>query len=427
LAITSFLESPMRILLAALAVLAAAACPEAGVAAEAPLTLREAQRLAVERSQGLAGLRLAVGAAREMAVAAGQYPDPVLSIGVQNLPIEGGDKFDVSAQAMTMKRVAVVQRLTHIEKRELRSERYELEARKGLAERQAALAAIQRDVAIAWLDAWYAEAMAAVLAEQRLLGLQEVEAAEADYRAGRGTQAAVLMAHSRLALLDDRAADLERRVATARTMLARWMGEGSGRALSGKPDIAAIDLEAHGLEGSLAMHPQIEALERQREIAATEVRLARAERTPDWSVEVAYGERSSRFGDMFSVGVSIPVPWDRANRQDRELAARMALAERAAALREEALRQHVAEVQALVQQWESNRTRLARYEREIVPLAAARAGAAVAAYRGGKASQGEVLAARREELQAGLQALQLEAETARLWAQLAYLVPEEGK
>ncbi|HSJ98255.1 MAG TPA: TolC family protein, partial [Myxococcota bacterium] len=420
-------ENSMRFLPALLAAVAAAALSQAAVAAEAPLTLREAQRLAVERSQSLHGQDLAAGAAREMALAAGRYPDPVLSVGVQNVPIEGGDKFDLSAQAMTMTRVALAQRLTRGDKLELRAERYELEARKVLAERQATLAAIQREVALAWLDAWYAEAMAAVLAEQRLLGLQEVEAGEAEYRAGRGAQAAVLMAHSRLALLDDRAADLERRVATARTMLARWMGEGSGRALSGKPDIATIDLDAHGLQSALATHPQIEALERQREIAATEARLARAERTPDWSVEVAYGERSSRFGDMFSVGVSIPVPWDRANRQDRELAARLALAERAEALREEALRQHVAEVQALVQQWESNRTRLARYEREIIPLAAGRAGAAVAAYRGGKARQGEVLAAHREELQARLQALQLEAETARLWAQLAYLVPEEGK
>ena len=81
----------------------------------------------------------------------------------------------------------------------------------------------------------------------------------------------------------------------------------------------------------------------------------------------------------------------------------------------------------MVQEWESNRTRLLRYEREIIPLAAGRADATVAAYRGGKSSQGDVLAARRAELETRLQALQLESETARLWAQLNFLIPENLK
>jgi outer membrane protein TolC len=79
------------------------------------------------------------------------------------------------------------------------------------------------------------------------------------------------------------------------------------------------------------------------------------------------------------------------------------------------------------QEWEVNISRIARFEREIVPLAAARAEATGAAYRGGKASQPEVLAAYRAELDARLQALSIESETARLWAQLNYLIPENAK
>ena len=78
-------------------------------------------------------------------------------------------------------------------------------------------------------------------------------------------------------------------------------------------------------------------------------------------------------------------------------------------------------------EWESTRTRLVRYEREIVPLATSRADAALAAYRGGKSGISDVLAARRGELDAKLQALQLESEIARIWAQLNFLVAEEKK
>ena len=399
--------------------------PAAGLAAETAFTLREAQRLAVERSRSLAGQRFAVDASRDMAVAAGQLPDPVLTVGVENVPAQGADRFSLTRDFMTMRRVGVMQELTAGDKRALRAERYELEALKGLAEQQATLAMIQRDVALAWMDAWHAQAMAGVLAEQRLRGLQEVQAAEAEYRAGRGSQSDVLMSHANLAMLDDRAAELERRVRTARTMLARWTGEDAARALAQRPDIGVIDVATH--DETLAQHPQIEVLSRAQEIAASEARLARANKKPDWSVEVAYSDRASRFGDMFSVGVSIPLTWDQPNRQDREAAANLALAGQAGALRDEALRQHVAEVRVMVQEWESNRTRLVRYEREIIPLAAGRADAAVAAYRGGKSSQGDVLAARRAELEARLQALQLESDTARLWAQLNYLIPENPK
>ncbi len=407
------------------AALIIAGLPGASLAAEPALALRDAQRLAIDRSRSLAGQRLAIAASRDMAVAAGQFPDPVVTLGIENVPAEGSDKFSLTRDFMTMKRVAVMQELTGGEKRRLRAERYELEAQKGVIEEQATLATIQRDVALAWFDAWHAEAMAGVLAEQRVRGLQEIEAAEAEYRAGRGSQSEVLMAHSSLAMLDDRAAELEKRVRTTRTMLTRWTGEEASRALGPRPDIGSIDMGMH--DGMFALHPQIQVLARAQEIAASEARLARANRTPDWSIELAYSERASRFGDMFSVGVSIPLPWDRANRQDRQAAAKLALASQAEAQREEALRQHEAEVRAMFQEWDSNRTRLVRYEREILPLASRRAEATVAAYRGGKSNQGDVLAARRAELEARLQALQLESETARLWAQLNYLMPENVK
>lgn len=410
------------------ACLAGALCASlAALAADPPLSLVETQRIAVERSRQLASQSLGVGAARDMAVAAGQLPDPVLSVGVENLPVEGPDRFSIARESMTMRRIGVMQEMTSREKRTLRAERFEKEALKGLAEQDATRAAIRRDAAIAWLDAWYAEAMAGVLAEQRVRGVQEAQGAEAEYRAGRGSQGDVLMVKTSLAMLDDRAAELERKARNARTMLARWAGAEADRPLAPRPDIGSVAIAPHDLDGQLAQHPDIAVLARQEEMASTEARLASANRTPDWSVELAYSVRGSMFGDMVSLGVKMPLPWDRANRQDRELAAKLAAVGQAQALREEALRQHVAEVKAMLNEWESNRTRLTRYEREIVPLAAMRADAALAAYRGGKSGINEVLAARRGELETRLQALQLESETARLWAQLNFLAAEERK
>jgi outer membrane protein TolC len=424
--------------------LALACAPFAALPANGPLTLAEAQRLALDRSRNLAAQSLGVDAAREMAQAAGQLPDPVLTLAVDNLPVtkeapaeepvhpaaakfantNSGNRFSVTRDSMTMRRIGVMQEWTRGEKRGLRAERYQAEARKGEAEIEAARATIRRDTAIAWMDAWHAEAMAAAIAEQRVRGLQEAQIAEAEYRAGRGSQGDLLMARANLAMLDDRAAELERKVKVARTMLARWAGPEASRALGARPDFAGVRLDTHHLENDLGKHPQIEVLARQQDIASAEARLAAAASKPDVTTELSYLIRGSQYGDMVSFEVRIPLPWDTGNRQDREVRARQAMADQAAALREETLREHVAEVRNMLHEWESNRARVARYEREIVPLAAARAEATLAAFRGAKANANEVLAARRAELEARLQQLQLESEAARLWAQLNFLASE---
>src|ERR1700675_3443176 len=100
-----------------------------------------------------------------MAVSAAQLPDPVAKLGINNLPVNGEDRFSLTRDFMTMRSVGVMQELTRIEKREARAERSESEAEKAAAEKSVTIAAIQRDSAIAWLDRYYAEAMTAVVSE----------------------------------------------------------------------------------------------------------------------------------------------------------------------------------------------------------------------------------------------------------------------
>ena len=126
-----------------------------------------------------------------------------------------------------------------------------------------------------------------------------------------------------------------------------------------------------------------------------------------------------------SVSVSVPLQWDRANRQSREVAAKLALAEQAGAERDETLRREVGEVRAQVLAWQSGRQRLVRYAREIIPLARARSEAMLAAYAAGKSNSGDVLRAHRDEIDVRLRALDLESSTARLWAQLNFLFPDD--
>jgi outer membrane protein TolC len=412
----------------AAALLAMAAWTHDALAADVPLSLAEAQRLAVARSRQLAGQDAAADAAHDLAVAARQLPDPVLKIGVDNLPVTGAGRYSLGDDFMTMRRVGVMQEFTRADKRRLRAERFEREADKATAEKDRLTAAIERGTAAAWLDRYYAEAMAAVLAEQRAQAKLAIEAAQGAYRGGRGPEADILAARAALGMIDDRGSELERKLRTATVRLERWVGAAARQPLGGKPDIDKLRFDLSALDSAslgahLAHHPEIAVLGKQEEIARTEAELAKADEKADWSVEVDYLRRGPRFADMVSVGVSVPLQWNRKSRQDRALAAKLAAVDQAQDEREEMLRQHVADTRALIDEWQNDRARRRRYEDELIPLAVARSAAVLAAYRGGKTGIGDVLGARRDEIDLRLQALQLEAAAAQLWEQLDFLYP----
>ena len=389
----------------------------------APLSLDDALRLAQQRSRQLPAQDAAATAAREMAVAAGQRPDPVLKAGINNLPINGPDRLSLTSDFMTMRSIGLMQEFTRADKRKARAARFEQEAQAAEASRQVALANLQRDTALAWLDLHYQQRLRDVLTAQRDEARLQIEATDAAYRGARGTQADVFAARSAVAQIDDRIAAAQRDVATARTQLARWIGSTIDEPLDTPPALDAVRLRIDELETQIAHHPQIAVMLRQEAAAQADADAARANRQPDVSVEVMYSQRGPAYSNMVSLNVSLPLPWDRKNRQDRELAAKLALVEQMRAQREEETRMHVAEAQAMLQQWRSSRERLAAYDSALLPLAGERTRAALAAYRGGSGSLAAVLEARRAEIDTRMERLRLELEGARLWAQLNYLIP----
>ncbi|WP_454906634.1 TolC family protein [Variovorax gossypii] len=387
------------------------------------LTLDSALRLAEERSRQLVAQDAAAGAARSMAVAAGQLPDPVLKAGISNLPVNGSDRFSLTRDFMTMRSIGVMQEFTRADKRQARAARFDREAEAAEAARAVALANLRRDTTVAWLERYFQAHMRDLLQNQRAELMLQIEGAEAAYRGGRGTQADVFAARSALAQLDDRILQQDRQIATAQTRLARWIGR-SHVQLSGKlPELATVRLDTDHLESQIEAHPQIALMAKQEAVARAEADIAQSNKRSDWTVELMYSQRGPSYSNMVSLNVSIPLQLDQRNRQDRELAAKLATAEQMQAQREEATRENTAEALSLLQQWQSNRKRLTQYDSALIPLAADRTQAVLAAYRGGAATLSAALEARRTEIDTRMERLRLEMETAALWAQLEFLIP----
>ena len=75
-----------------------------GAAAEPALSLAEALAIAVRDSALLTAQRSAIDAAGEYTVSSRELPDPKLKLGIDNLPLDGADKYNFTRGKARVKR-----------------------------------------------------------------------------------------------------------------------------------------------------------------------------------------------------------------------------------------------------------------------------------------------------------------------------------
>ena len=373
----------------ALASCSTAALVGVALAAPAPLALTQAQQLAIEHSLQMAAYDSAIAAARGMAAAATQLPEPALKLGVDHLPIEGADRFSFGRNVNTIARTGLAQQPLSPEMRQALAERYARAADRAAAQKIATSVDIARETALSWFECYYVEQMVRVAADQLKFAQVEVEGAERMYWAGRLTQAEFYATRSILVSFEDKSGELEHRGRAARIALKRWVGDAGDAPLAALPNIDRILLRPAALEGDLTRHPEVALLEKEADIAASDVRVAQADR-----------------------------------QSPPEIAATLAKRDEARAARDEKLRTEVAETRIRIDEWQHARDRRDRYARQLVPLARERALATLVAYRGGKASLTDALASHRAETEAQMQSVETEREVARIWARITFALPD---
>src|SRR5438034_4887281 len=170
----------------------ALAVPLARAASTGPLPLTEALKIGEKISPRLAAQDAALAAATELVPRASELPDPKLRIGVDNLPVNGADRFRYDADFMTMRKIGLMQDFPNAEKRRLRGERAALERDLEAANLAAQRAGLRREIAIAWVELYFAQQARAPLVElvgELQLQLDTVSAAIA---AGRQSTADAL-------------------------------------------------------------------------------------------------------------------------------------------------------------------------------------------------------------------------------------------
>lgn len=389
--------------------------------AAASLSLAEAQRVATTDAPQLAAQAATLRAVQQSVITATEQADPKLIIGVDNLPVDTSDRFSFTRDFMTMRKIGFMQEFTRGEKLKLRGERAEAEVRKEAAVLSLTEVNLRRDVALAWIERYFAERNLDLLTELARESELQMIAAQASLSGGKGQVSDPLAQRLAIALVADRTIDAARTVAKAKANLGRWIGVVAKQTLDVAPAFDELAAHHSNLIRDIDSHPHLAIYTPMAAMAQSEVQLANAAKHPDWSLEVAYAQRGPAFSNMLSINVRIDLPIFQRQRQDPAIAAKLALSEQIRAQTEDARRAHLAEIESLLVDWDSAKQRIAKYQADLLPLAKARTDIALAAYRGGKGDLALVLDARKGEIDMRMNQLAAQAEMARAWANLNFL------
>ena len=396
--------------------------PAPAAAAVPELSLADAVRLAADASAAVAARESAVVAADADRGRAGALPDPMLALGIDNLPVTGGQALDLGAEDMTMQRIGLRQEFLSAAKRAARRAVADRRVEEARVVATAERLAVQRAAALAWINAWSARRLHDALLAQREQARLAATLARARAAQG-GPLAAALAAQAAELQLEDAVIQAIGDEDAARAMLARWVPAAGTRPLVGAPDLSRLPVPAEQLRARLDEIGPLLASQARVETAAAEVDAARAEKRPDWSVMAAYGHRGQDRSDMVSIEVGVSLPLFSRYRQDLGISARQADYEQALALREDARRDARGRLEAQLARWQTLHRLMAVYEQQRLPLARDRSATALAAYRAG----GELepwLQARADELDLERMHADHLQSLAAAWAELAFLLPE---
>jgi outer membrane protein TolC len=390
-------------------------------AQEAPLTLEAALQSATDRSASMQAAQSSVRASSQGVVRAGQLPDPTLKAGIDNLPVNGPQGFTIGQDFMTMRRVGIEQEWVSPEKRRLRTALANQEVDRERSGYLAQLVNVREQTATAWLSAAYAKK--ALSLQQELVDhmVHELAATQASYRGAKASAADVTQAQFMLAQTRDQLLKAQQVLQTALIGLSRWTAA-PVTDISGDPPAPQSVVATLPPEELKRVEPALISASSEIAVADADTAVAQSNRNPNWTWEVAYQQRGGQYSNMVSVGVSIPIPLNRRDRQDPDTAEKSELGTKARLMYEDAQRQVDADIRNLSATLASGRERVANLSTSLVPAADQRLQLSTAAYRAGTGSLADTFAAKRAVLDARLQVLDLQRDVSLTWAQLEYQI-----
>ncbi len=280
------------------------------------ITEEQAVKVSLENNPGLAAIQARYEALSALPDQAGALPDPVLSFGALNLPV---DTFDLDQEGMTQMQLGISQKFPFPGKLDLKRQSASLEAEAARSQVEEAKLGLVKDVRRTWWDIFFLKKSLEIIRLNQDLLRATVASARTKYEVGRGLQQDVLLAQVELTRLLDREIAISKAISQKKATLAALMDRSLGAAcftvsMSMKEELPVVFPETQLQEQALSARPGLLALKKKGDAAKARVDLAKRDYFPDFTVGAAYGFRQDAPTGMkrpdfasFRLSMNLPV------------------------------------------------------------------------------------------------------------------------
>lgn len=382
------------------------------------LTFDDALTSALLQAPELRAGTALIEAARHATVPAGELPDPKLVLGLDNVPVEGDDRFSTGADFMTMQRVGLMQEFTSGAKRKARSELASAQVDLMRSDKRQQRQTVLLETALAWIARHTWELQLALVAQWERDNALFDSVVRAQLAAATGSALDALRPREEAAdiatLRDEVAAGCEQSIAQLR----RWIGDAAELPLSGEVPNWPIDVTE--LKHKLHQHPELMNFTSRARVLDADIAESRAAKQPDWDVTLAWLERGSGYDDMAMLEVRVDLPLFTASRQAPMIASKVAQRAALDAEREASLREHAAMLEVEFSEYQRLQQSQQRFTDILLPLADEKVELALASWRSGEGTLVDVIGARRERIATHLKAIAATGELQQIAARLHF-------
>jgi outer membrane protein TolC len=389
-----------------------------------PLTLAEAEDRALISEPGQQALQARAAALTERGVVAGELPDPMMRVGLNNFPIQSGS---FTSEGMTQAAVGLRQAFPAGKTRSISTRRFDFLASEMNQNAETRGRNVLTATRKAWLDLYYWNQAHDLVAESRPFFEDLATITLSLYAVGRKNQQDVLRAELQLSRLDDRLVEIERQRSRAQAALGEWLGPDAARPIARKlPNWHQVPALA-SIQGSLLQHPMLRAADAKIDARLAGVELANERAKPAWALDLAYAYRDGFLpsgtprSDFITLGVTVGLPFFRKKAVDSNLSAALQEKTAAESVREQMVRSLNSQLEAEHARWNDLTRRLSIYDERILGQASDNAEASLLAYQSDRGDFAEVMRAYIDDLNTRIDHIRLQVERAQSYAVLANL------
>ncbi len=341
------------------------------------LTINKVVQEVVAKNDRLAAARFMEKSASDKIGPAGAWNDPMLMLGIQNMPTS----FDLSEEEMTMKMIGISQDIPYAGQKGLERKAAKADFQAAKEETRGTVSDLATSAKYAYLDLYYRRQALRYVQSQR--GIQDDIVSSAIVRLGsdRASQADVAVAQADLWRLDADILSTEQDIETAENGLLALMGRDAGSELpiliEPRFGILAKPLETW-LASARDNYPEFKRLASQGESYRFSAAASRKMRYPMLSLSASYGLRSDaplsdpmnpgmERSNMISFQANISLPFFSGRQQGKMASSMEAMGKSAEAEAGQLWRDTEARLRTLYERAQRLRQSLDLYNTKIIP------------------------------------------------------------